>query len=522
MFTTLILASKNGNILNHNAIIEQVMNGLPRFCFPSGLNIVMFLFLIFPPLIAYLVNDFLVRIIAFIGMYLLLKKHFLKSDVFNEFIALGVSICFALIPYYSLYGITVAGQPLLLFAFLNLLKGDKSWRDFLIILLFPFYSSFIYGGIFICIALFSIFLINSIIRRKINILYLVGLSILSIGYIIVEYSLIISFFFNSDFVSHRNEWHADSNVTFISMVIDAMNLFFKTQYHSGAFYTLLIILSVLLAFIFQRRFNKSILYLSGSIIFIMVFYLIDNYLVLWFSHRIRILITFQWNRFYFLLPALWMMLFAVSMEQIKLKKYSKYLVAFLILVQLILVIINDRPYIKNVLSIAGIKSGKSANYNEFYAENLFTQIGEYIKKDKKTYRVISIGLFPSISQYNGFYTLDSYQNSYPSQYKHSFRRIIEKELSKNKNLKTYFDNWGNRCYIFSSELSGECFECFFGKYFNKELNNLELNAGVLKEMGCNYIFSAAKINNLDENDLKYLKKFSDNSAYWDIYLYEVY
>jgi len=84
---------------------------------------------------------------------------------------------------------------------------------------------------------------------------------------------------------------------------------------------------------------------------------------------------------------------------------------------------------------------------EFFAEKQF-----HIGLPVENYRVVSIGIHPTIAQYNGFYTLDTYNNFYPLSYKHEFRKIIEKELAKNKSIRTYFDEWGGRFYIFTDEL----------------------------------------------------------------------
>lgn len=69
-------------------------------------------------------------------------------------------------------------------------------------------------------------------------------------------------------------------------------------------------------------------------------------------------------------------------------------------------------------------------FREFYASEQFKEIKEYIGRPQDSYRVASIGLHPSIAQYNGFYTLDTYNNLYPLSYKYEFRKIIEKELEK--------------------------------------------------------------------------------------------
>lgn len=70
------------------------------------------------------------------------------------------------------------------------------------------------------------------------------------------------------------------------------------------------------------------------------------------------------------------------------------------------------------------------------------------------------------------------------EYKHKFRKIIASELERNEWLKSYFDDWGNRCYLFFSEIPG---------YFNVEkdtsgINGIRLDTDALQEMGCDYIF----------------------------------
>jgi hypothetical protein len=70
-------------------------------------------------------------------------------------------------------------------------------------------------------------------------------------------------------------------------------------------------------------------------------------------------------------------------------------------------------------------------YSQFYSTNLFKNIENFISKDKKTYKVISIGMHPAIAIYNGFYTLDGYSTFYDLKYKYKFRKIIAPELEKN-------------------------------------------------------------------------------------------
>src|SRR5690606_9936712 len=141
---------------------------------------------------------------------------------------------------------------------------------------------------------------------------------------------------------------------------------------------------------------------------------------------------------------------------------------------------------------------KKPTFKQFYAEEQFSAIKEYIGLPQEDYRVASIGLHPAIAQYNGFYTLDSYNNFYPLTYKYQFRKIIEKELKKNTTIRTYYDEWDGRCYIFTDELGKHY---MFKKRTKKRLKNLELNTDAFKSMGGSYLFSSVPIDNAEENQL---------------------
>ena len=114
--------------------------------------------------------------------------------------------------------------------------------------------------------------------------------------------------------------------------------------------------------------------------------------------------------------------------------------------------------------------------------------------------------------------MDAYSTNYPLEYKYQFRKVIEKELEKSTNLKSYYDNWGSRCYIFSAELDTKFQN---GKDENIVLENLEINTDVLKELGCNYIFSAVEIKNARDINLTLLNNFTTDTSKIEIYVYEL-
>jgi Protein of unknown function (DUF6044) len=155
-------------------------------------------------------------------------------------------------------------------------------------------------------------------------------------------------------------------------------------------------------------------------------------------------------------------------------------------------------------------------FKEFYSEKQFKDIKSFIGKNQSSYRVISLGLHPAIAQFNGFYTLDGYICDYPLKYKHAFREIITGELDKDKGLKDYFDNWGSRCYAFTSATKRNFLESN-----HKKIEQLDFNYDALKKLGGEFVISSAEINTQNNSRLKLLNIFINTDSYWKIYLYEV-
>ena len=91
------------------------------------------------------------------------------------------------------------------------------------------------------------------------------------------------------------------------------------------------------------------------------------------------------------------------------------------------------------------------------------------------------------------------------------------ELDKSERWRHYFDRWGNRAYLFASELP------ILNRYKHlkpQELN-LDFNPTAFKDLGGRYLFSAVKINNAKDNQLEFLASFTTDHSPWEIYLYEL-
>jgi hypothetical protein len=497
-----------------HANIPQIINGqLSRNAIYSEYYGIVELFHLFPSVIAYGLNQAISRFIAFLGMYFLLKKYVIKGEK-QGIIRIGAALTFALTPFWANGMLSILGMPLALWAFLNIRNRERTWVSIITITLLPFYSTFMLGFFFFLSAMGAFWLVDVIRKKKPQLRLFFSIAYMTLIYLSIEYRDFSSLILSNEKTS-RSEFFASNNSLAATFQLILKN-YIVGHNQDQTLYEFVILPTGILALIvvlLQKSWRKEKLFIW---LHLANFLLSVWYAFWWYKgwaplkEKISVLNTFNFSRFHYLRPMIIYILFAVSLQilwQLK-HKLWRSLAVLLVILQLIALIPTNEQ----------IDYRDSPSIGQFYAVNEFNDIKKFIGKPVQDYRVVSIGLHPAVAQYNGLYTLDTYNNFYPLEYKHQFREIIAPELEKNTSLKTYFDQWGGRCYIFVDELGKHY---LFSKNTNKVINHLELNTHALKQLGGDYILSAVPIANAKENQLELQKVFNSKDAYWRIYLYKV-
>ena len=544
--------------------IAEFMGGAPKsaLTLPAPLAVLLFLSgnycgsLIFMNLIG--------KLCGYIGMYLLVRE-----TAGEKWIAALAAFLYSSIPFLEVYGLSEFGIPMLFWCFLRLKKGKNLLVSYLYILFYALCSSLVLVG-FGILGMVQIWLLGHLFlrrrreNRKKELFYPeMAWFLLLLVYIAENRRLLGGLLGMNGGAAHKSEYvltpRPFGEIFFSSLL---------TGNQHGQGYHLLLAMCIfaaaaagVLSLLFCRRsfmtavsggvrqeqsrqktesefqqVKQRIVPLLEVIAVCIVWNLLFAFLsAAWGSEmgirlrsRLSFLGAFQLGRVLWIAPCLWYLAAACGLAVVYRLRQIWFRFLFCLLPMLAafgltgLWCLYSGELKLNIQKLRNPDYG-ILSYRDYYAIGVMEQVREFLDgytgKSVDEYRVVSLGIDPAAALYHGFYCLDGYSNYYPLEYKKRFREIISPELERSEYLRQYFDNWGNRCYLFSSECPGYYTIEKHGFYYT----DYRVNTQALYEMGGRYLLSAALILDAEEKGLSLLREtpFETEDSYYCIYVYEV-
>jgi len=543
------------------------------FYFFVGFQFQSLIYFLFKDFIAYTICYFFSILFGFFSMYILLKRIFHITSM----LSIVISIFYAILPLIPVWSIAVSTLPLIIYIFINLFINHNNTfsKKVFFIIFYPFFSSFSIVGFFILGLWFFGFIIFILKYKKINYNLLIGFFLLFIGYLLADFKLFFVMFILKTPLN-RSIFSFDTNSLIIkveSFFHTFKSYFLNGHYHAASFQKFIIIpIAIILSLYYfiiiilklnnhSGKLNLKIKTLFNGMpsiiknLFIIEFIIISIYIItslhdsgLLFgliNNYFPILNGFNWGRNWIINRVFWYVIFAICLQiifefdilkikffnvNIKTNNHFKYhyFVYLIIFTQLVYISLKPTYYndqIKTWLYQLTINTNTKnriflneniddyISYREFFSKDFFEEIKSDISYSDEL--VVAFGYHPSVLMYNGFNCIDGYNNAYPLEYMQKFRTLIAPELAKNELAREYYDSWGGRMYLYSSELN-------YTPTRNKVTRPVNLNIDInifRNDFNGKYILSRAEISNFEALGLKLVNRYYDENSIYTIYLY---
>lgn len=540
--------------LFHGNDIAEFMDGVSKTALTAPAPLAILLFRSGHYCAALITMTFIGKLVAYAGMYLLLRE--IKVE---KWIAVLTAVIYSCIPFLAVYGLSESGIPLLIWCALQLGKKKHLAVSYLYIVFFAASSSLVLVG-FAVFAVGFFWCQSYIWHWQIDEwLFETGLNLepsLNLHPFGATVMLLLTYCFENQrllrellglsgtFISHRSAYTLKAGVFYETFLGDLLN---GVQHAEGKHILLLACTAVVAVAggvkLHALGDKKEQTELMGSVRpllqviyicfafnlgFALVSTLWSSYIGIFFRYCISFLHSFQIDRFMWISPCLWYLAAACGLAIVYrlCRKRLRYIICLLPMLAAFAATafwcLYSGEFRQNVQKL-GNPDYEVLSYRDYYAIDVMEQarefLDEYTGKDPDEYRVVSLGIDPAAALYHGFYCLDGYSNNYSLNYKMEFRQVIEPELERNEYLRKNFDEWGNRCYLFSSETPDNYTIEKHGFYFQ----DYRINTEALYEMGGRYLLSAALIQNAEAQGLTLLNEapFETQDSYYCIYVYEV-
>ena len=553
---------RNTGIFFSHGVSAPFLGGVSRDVLPGEASLYTVLYMIFSPFTAYIVGYVLKIVIAVFSCVLLFvdftilsgekidsfferARFCLKEEYAPELnLAVGAGFLYGVLNLFPAFGISFASIPLIVYLLRRVYlieRSDDSKKVrkmagyVVLIFCYPFVSYFSYFGFFILGYLFIGIIWMWIRDKKPSFGLIAGLVALSVGFVVFEYRLFGMMLF-SDVTTIRDTM-VQSYVQVSEVPALVGDVFVNGMMHAEDCHKYFVMPVCLLYLFFLNGryvYKKNFRGIFTDVYNLCALILVFNAVVygIYFIREVNDVFAtvvpplkgFQFNRTVFFSPFIWCAMLFIIAYRISKKEILKGVLAYAVIATAVVIVIitptryNDlRGTLYHVVkeNILGNKLD-DLNYREFYSEELFSDVKKEIGYKEGEWS-IAYGMHPAILEYNGIATLDGYLGFYPQSYKEEFRKVIAPALSKNPSSAAYFDEWGARCYLYSG--TDATIVMATKSMYGVTDNNIYIDAGELKKLGCKYLFSRIDIANAPEEGLTPIGEYSGYNSPYNIYVY---
>ena len=368
------------------------------------------------------------HLIAFLGMYLLSKNYLFKNNLHKEQKSCYLALIFSLVPFWPTGALTITGQPLLIWSFINLIQNKNKFFSWLIIFLFPFFSSLILGNLFLVSIGFVVYIFYSLKKSNINWKIISAFFLITILSVIIEHRVFELFFI--DKVPLQRTYSQINTINFNGLVGISFHQIMKGQYHFfGRIWPCIpIFICVNYFYLKAKNIKINIFRIFILIIFLSISTTAKDLDIAIFSFPF--LKSFN-PRFISINTTLWFIVFGLSLMKFhnnpKFIKVISYPILFMILINSFFNFFSndfqDVDSIENSFYHTYInkESKTHKSFNDFYKVGAFKKINNSFDN---SLIICCVGILPEVAQFNRLKTFGGYYPFYPLDYCLRFKSII--------------------------------------------------------------------------------------------------
>jgi hypothetical protein len=476
--------------------IPYLLGGISRDGIGGELHVGVLINVVFPTIWALVLNELLIRGLAFVGMRLLLNRLGLSD---RPVIVYTAASLFSLLPFYVAgYG-SVAAVPLLLWALVRTYdrKAIDRWTG-LALFLIPFYTGVWITLPYLVIVALVVLACGALDRATVGPM-LKGGGLLALGTVIVDWRFAIEAVrgepsHRADQLGGRVPWSRAWD-GFVPELLSEPD--HAAVGKSGALIVLLLIglgLLVIARGLLGRRLRRAALWAALAVPGLL---LLGR---LWRPFEANVIAAvledwtkFQLNRVRFAEPTFIYLLLAFAMAAI-VDLASRARLRWLRPVSIVVVALLALVHAQSLLDMHEFRQRPdSLTVRQYYAPETFAEVRSAIE-DGGGDLAVSVGLHPAVALHNRIDIADGYWVSYPLEYKVRFRRLIAPALELDSGLRAYFDNWGSRAYVFQPAFGRP--DCCYAR--PADPYELIVDARAFSDLRITHVISVAPITNAPE------------------------